>query len=69
MIVLSNIRQPYLRQQLNVEFLIASLAETFPFTCLFSDIIVLFLSNQDSLKYPLERIRRLVNHFHTEKKY
>ena len=53
MIVRINIRQPYLRQQLNVEFLIASLAETFPFTsCLFSDIIALFLSNQDSLKIP-----------------
>ena len=52
MIVRINIRQPYLRQQLNVEFLIASLAETFPFTCLFSDIIVLFLSNQDLLKIP-----------------
>ena len=34
MIVRINIRQPYLRQQLIVEFLIASLAETFPFTCL-----------------------------------
>ena len=34
MIVRINIRQPYLRQQLNVEFLIASLAETIPFTCL-----------------------------------
>ena len=53
MIVRINIRQPYLRQQLHVEFLIASLAETFPFTsCLFSDIIALFLSNQDSLKIP-----------------
>lgn len=52
MIVRINIRQPYLRQQLNVEFAIASLAETFPFTRLFSDIIVLFLSNQDSLKIP-----------------
>ena len=34
MIVRINIRQPYLRQQLNVEFLIASLAETFQLTCL-----------------------------------
>ena len=32
MIVRINIRQPYLRQQLKVEFEIASLAENFPFT-------------------------------------
>ena len=32
MIVRINIRQPYLHQQLKVEFVIASLAENFPFT-------------------------------------
>ena len=32
MIVRINIRQPYLRQQLKVEFVIASLTENFPFT-------------------------------------
>ena len=31
MIVRINIQQPYLRQQLKVEFVMASLAENFPF--------------------------------------
>ena len=35
MIVRINVRQPYLRQQLKVEFVIASLAKNFPFTMSF----------------------------------
>ena len=70
MIVRINIRQPYLRQQLKVEFVIASLAENFPFTMsLFGHNCLVFIQTRLTKNTPLERIRKLANHFYTEKKY